>query len=559
VSRLVGYLPTYRLTDLPTVFSFFKRLWHGETEQVTTAAFIVAAASLISRIVGVLRDRILASTFGAGDVLDAYYAAFKIPDFLYNLVILGALSAAFIPVFTEYLEVKGKEEAWRLAEKILSLVGAVMIVASCALFFTLPSLMPLIAPGFAGEKLDLAIRLSRIMLISTTFLALSAVMGGILQSTRRFVAFSLAPVLYNLGIVAGAVFLVPWLGPVGLGWGVAMGAFLHFFAQSTVVISLGLKRLPRPSFDHEGVQRILRLMAPRTMGLAVSQVNLTVILAIASTLAVGSVAVLNLAMNLQAVPIGIFGISFAVAAFPALSRAVGAGQKQDFQEMIGSTTRKIVFFVLPASVALLILRAQIVRLLLGDGAFDWNDTIRTADTLGVFALSAVAQAVTPLLFRGFYALQDTRTALWISIVIEGTNIIAALLLMRVYGITGLAAAFTFSAWIGVGLLWWRLRARQGRLGTKKVWSSFWKILTASFVMAGAMIPVRNLIGTVYPLRTFFQVLLQAGAASVAGLIAFYIVCKLMRSPELEEFQNALIRHVWKRDRLMEGAEEAQGR
>lgn len=543
------------------MFSFFRRLWHGETEQVTTAAFIVAAASLLSRVVGVIRDRILASTFGAGDVLDAYYAAFKIPDFLYNLVILGALSAAFIPVFTEYLETKDKEEAWRLAEKVLSLVGAVMIGASCILFFAMPSLMPVIAPGFEGEKMALAIHLSRIMLVSTTFLAFSAVMGGILQATRRFIAFSFAPVLYNLGIVAGAVFLVPWIGPAGLGWGVAFGAFLHFFAQSTVVLSLGLKQLPRPSFDHEGLRRILKLMAPRTMGLAVSQINLTIILAMASLLAVGSVTVLNLAMNLQAVPIGIFGISFAVAAFPSLARAAGSQDKESFRDVIGSTTRKIVFFVLPASIALLILRAQIVRLLLGDGIFNWNDTIRTADALGIFALSAVAQAVTPLLFRGFYAMQDTWTALWISVTIEVTNIVGAVILMRPFGILGLAAAFTISAWIGLMVLWWRLRARQGRLGTRAVWGSFFKILIASFIMAGAMIPVRNLIGTIYPLRSTWQVLLQAGAASIVGLVAFYIVCKLMRSPELEEFQSAIIRRVWrqKRDHLMEGAEEVQGR
>jgi putative peptidoglycan lipid II flippase len=541
------------------MFSFFRRLWHGETEQVTTAAFIVASASLISRVVGVVRDRILASTFGAGDTLDAYYAAFKVPDFLYNLVILGALSAAFIPVFTEYLETKSKEEAWRLAEKVLSVVGATMLVSSCALFFIMPQLMPIIAPGFTGEKLQLAVELSRIMLVSTTFLALSAVMGGILQATRRFVAFSLAPVMYNLGIVAGTVFLVPWIGPIGLGWGVALGAFMHFFAQSTVVISLGLKRIPRPSFEHEGLRRILKLMAPRTMGLAVSQINLTVILALASMLAVGSVAVLNLSMNLQSVPIGIFGISFAVAAFPSLARSAGTGDKDAFRDIIGSTTRKIVFFVLPTSIALLILRAQVVRLILGDGVFNWNDTIRTADTLGIFAVSAVAQAVTPLLFRAFYAMQDTWTALWMIICIELSNVVLAILLMRPFGLIGLAVAFTISSWLGVILLWWRLRASQGKLGTRTVWHSFSKTLIASFIMIGAMIPVRNLIGTIYPLRSTWQVLLQAGSASIVGIIVFYLACKLMRSSELEEFQSAIIRRVWKRDRLMEGAEEAQGR
>lgn len=541
------------------MLSFFRRLWHGETEQVTTAAMIVAIASLLSRVVGLIRDRILASTFGAGDVLDAYYAAFKVPDFLYNLVILGALSAAFIPVFTEYFETKGKEEAWRLAEKVLSVVGAVMLGACVILFFAMPSLMSIIAPGFEGEKLTLTIELSRIMLVSTTFLALSAVMGGILQSTRRFVAFSLAPVLYNFGIVVGVVFLVPWLGPMGLGWGVVFGAFLHFFAQSSVVLSMGLKHIPRPSFDHDGLRRILRLMAPRTMGLAVSQINLTVILAMASLLAVGSVTVLNLAMNLQTVPIGIFGISFAVAAFPSLSRAASTRDSDEFRDIIGSTTRKIIFFVLPASIAMLILRAQIVRILLGGEAFDWGDTIRTADMFGIFALSAVAQAVSPLLFRGFYALQDTWTAFWISVSIEASNIVLAIFLMKPFGIIGLAIAFSVSAWIGVVLLWFFLRRRQGKLGTREVWNSFFKVLAASFIMVGAMIPVRNLVGTIFTLRTFWEVLLQAGCASVVGIIVFYIACKLMRSPELEEFQSAIIRRVWRRGRLMEGAEEAQGR
>jgi putative peptidoglycan lipid II flippase len=541
------------------MFSFFRRFWNGETESVTTAALIVGAASLISRLVGVFRDRILASTFGAADTLDAYYAAFKIPDFLYNLVILGALSAAFIPVFTEYLESRQKNEAWRLAERMLSVVSAVMLAACAALFFLAPVLVPLTVPGFEGEKLAFTITLSRIMLVSTFFLALSGVMGGILQATRRFVAFSLAPVFYNLGIIAGVVFFVPNIGPAGLGWGVALGAFVHLAIQASVALKLGLERIPFPSFRHQGVRRILRLMAPRTMGLAVMQVNLVVLLAIASTLAVGSVAVFNLAMNLQSVPVGIFGISFAVAAFPALSRAAASKNAEKFRGAFGAAARKIVFLVLPATALMLLLRAQIVRLILGQGKFDWDDTVRTANVLAIFAISLVAQALVPLLARSFYALQNTWTPLWIGAIAEGTNIVLALLLVGPYGLNGLVFAFTIAAWLSLILFWWRLRASQGRLGTAEVWDSFKRIAAACFIMAGVALSVRIAIGTIYPLRTFWQVALQAGASAAAGLLAFWIICRLLKSKELDEFQRAFVRRFWKRGMVLEGAEEAQGR
>ena len=541
------------------MFSLFKRFWNSETDNVTTAALIVGAASFVSRIVGVVRDRILASTFGAGDVLDAYYAAFKIPDFLYNLVILGALSAAFIPVFTEYLEKKDRHEAWRLAERVLSIVAGVMIVSSIVLFFFMPSLMHLIAPGFSGEKYLLTLQLSRIMLLSTSVLALSAVMGGILQATRRFIAFSLAPVFYNIGIIFGILILVPNIGPAGLGWGVVLGALLHFATQAGVAMRMGLERIPFPSFRHEGVRRILTLMAPRTMGLAVMQVNLVVILALATTLASGSVAVMNLAMNLQAVPIGIFGISFAVAAFPALSRAAGRGDKESFREAFGSTARKIVFLVLPVATLMLILRAQIVRLILGEGHFDWDDTIRTADALAIFGFSMIAQAIVPLLSRGFYALQNTWTPLWIGIASEGANIVLAFALVGTYGLYGLVFAFSIAAWISLFLLWWRLRAQQGSLGTAEVWRSFLRTMAACFILAGVALPVRIWIGTLFPLRATWQVLLQGGLASIVGLVAFYLASRIMRSRELDEFQRALVRKFWKKNVLIEGAEEAQGR
>jgi putative peptidoglycan lipid II flippase len=540
------------------MFRFIQRLWHGETDSVTTAAFIVGAASLASRLVGVLRDRVLASTFGAGDTLDAYYAAFRVPDFLYNLVILGALSAAFIPVFTEYLEKKERGEAWRLAERVLSVVGAVMATLCVILFFAAPALIPFTVPGFTGEKLALTISLARVMFLSTFFLALSAVMGGVLQATRRFVAFSLAPVFYNIGIIVGVVILVPNFGPIGLAWGVVAGAALHLLTQASVALKIGLERVPVPSFRHEGVRRILALMAPRTAGLAVTQVNLVILLAIASTLSVGSVAVLNLATNLQTVPVGIIAISFAVAAFPSLARASTAGSKKEFKEVLGSTARKIIFLIVPATAAFLILRAQIVRLILGEGAFDWDDTIRTANVLGIMASSLLAQSLAPLLARAFYALQDTWTPLWIGLAAEASNLVLAFALKDTFGILGLATAFSVSAWVSVFLMWVRLRSKQGSLGTREVWDSSVRTFVATLAFCAVAIPVRIWLGTLFDLRTVWQVALQLGVSVFAGLVAFIAVAALLKSQELNEFRDAAARQLWKKARMSEGAEQAQG-
>ncbi len=541
------------------MISFFRRLWNGETEHVTTAAIIVSVASLVAQLTALVRERMLASTFGAGDVLDVYYAAFKIPDFLYNLVILGALSAAFIPVFTEYLVTKEKKAAWELAGQVLSVILVAMLVGCAAIFIAAPMIVPWIAPGFTGAKLAMTIQMTRIMLGSTFTLALSAVMGGVLQSTRRFFVFSIAPVLYNVGIILGAVCLVPLMGPIGLGVGVVLGAVFHFLVQASVAIRLGLRRIPWPSLKPDGVRRILKLMAPRTLGLAVTQINLTIILALASALTAGSVAVLNFAMNLESVPLSIFGIPFALAAFPAMSRAFGRKDEKEFLDVFGGAVRKVIFFIVPSAIGFIILRAQAVRLVLGDGRFDWTATIRTADALAIFALSLPAQSITPLLSRAFYAMQKTWTPLWIGLISEATCAVFAFVLVRPFGLPGLIAAYSIAAWVGMVISWIVLRAIRGKLGTRMVWISFLRTLTACFIMAGAIIPVRNFIGMVYPLERVWQIAIQTVASIATGVVVFYLAMRMMKSPELAEFQGAFIAKLFKRGpAVSEGAEAARG-
>lgn len=539
------------------MLKFIKRLWNGETDGLTAAAFLIGAASLASRLFGILRDRILASSFGAGDLLDAYYAAFRIPDTLYNLIIIGALSAGFIPVFTEWYERKGRDDAFRLAEKVLSVILATLTAAVVILFVAAPILVPLIAPGFAGEKLETTIWLTRLMLISPVFLGMSAVMGGILQSRRRFLAFSLAPVLYNIGIIFGAWFLAPHLGVYGVGIGVILGAFLHFITQASVAFSLGLRRLPRPDFKDAGIRRIIKLMIPRTLGLAVTQLNLIVILALASTVGVGSVAVFQLAQNLQSFPLGLFGISFAIAAFPLMAEAAGRKDDEAYKDALGNASRKIFFLMIPTMALFILLRAQIVRIILGEGFFDWDDTIRTADVLGWFAVSLFAQGLVPLFMRAFYALQEVKTPILITAGAEIFSIILALLLKGPFGIAGLAMAFSASAAIQIFLLALHLRKRKGALGEGEFALSALKVVAATFALCAVAFPIRQLVGTIYPLRTFLQVFMQALLSTLGGLSAFLVVAWLLRSPELEEMAHAVKRRLWRKVDLTEGVEEAK--
>jgi putative peptidoglycan lipid II flippase len=541
------------------MLKLIKKIWKVETPNVTSAALLLGLASLASRLVGLIRDRMLASSFGAGDALDAYYAAFRLPDFFYQLIVLGAITAGFIPVFTEYLERKGSDEAKALASKVFSTI-MIILVGACIVFAIFADvLVPFTVPGFTGDKLITTIQLSRILLISTVLLGMSAVMGGILQSMRRFVAFAFAPVLYNFGIIAGIVFLVPIYGVAGIAWGVVIGAFLHLIIQAVVAMPLGMGKFQKPTFKDKGVAQILKLTLPRVGALAAMQVNLIVLIAFASSLESGSVAIFNLANNLQYVPIGLIGISFAVASFPAFSKLAATNDMEGLRQTFLSTTRKVFFLIIPATAITLLLRAQIVRILYGAGEFDWADTIRTADVLAMFALSLLAQSAAPLLTRVFYALKDSKTPFIVAAISMTLNIVVAYLFKDRFGVTGLAAAFSIGAFVQFGLLWYLLRKRLGgHLEGKELTISLSKTLLASLALFGFGWLARQYVGTVFPLRTFLQVVLQAGAATVAGIFAFSVLATLLKVQEFHEFIAAMKSKLLRKAKLSEGMDQSQG-
>ncbi|MCK4892178.1 MAG: murein biosynthesis integral membrane protein MurJ, partial [Candidatus Pacebacteria bacterium] len=362
-----------------------KRLINGKTRSITAAALILAVASLTSKLLGLYRDRILLGNFGLGSDLDIYYAAFRIPDFVFNIVVLGALSAGFIPVFTKLVSQKKKEEAFRTANAVLNLIFTVLLfLCLIGIIFT-PNLINFLAIGFDADKKETTVMLTRIMFLSPIFLLLSSVTGGILQSYKRFFIYSLSPIMYNIGIIIGVIYFSRWWGLAGLAWGVALGSFMHFAIQIPIVRRLGFSYQWIIDLKDKGVRRIIKMMIPRTLTLVTVQINLIIITVIASTLAEGSLTVFNIANNLQSFPLGLFAISFAIASFPTLSALSSEENRKEFAKNLTITARQILFFIIPVSILLIVLRAQIVRVIYGTGKIGWEETILLFDVLAIFS------------------------------------------------------------------------------------------------------------------------------------------------------------------------------
>ncbi len=515
---------------------------------VGSAALLIAFAGIASRFLGLVRDRVLASHFGAGDVLDAYYTAFRLPDLIYGFLVLGALSAAFVPVFTELMSHEKKEEAWKLTSGVLHTTLLSLTCFSILGIIFAPGLTAFLAPGFSPEKQLLTTQLTRIMLLSPIFLSVSAVFGGVLVSFKQFAAYSFAPVFYNVGIIFGALFLTTPIGPMGLAWGVVVGSFFHMMVQYPT--------LRRAGFRYQGaffsawkdvqVRRVLKLMIPRSLGMAVNQVSLLVMTVFASTLVSGSLTSFTLANNIQSVPLGLFGIAFSLAAFPALSLFAAKKNDKDFFSIFAETAKRILFFVVPLSIFMIIFRAQCVRVILGSGHFDWQDTITTFEVLKFLAISLFAQSLIPLFARAFFALQNTKTPLYVALVSEGVHIVLIPILLPHYAIQGLAIAFSISSILNFSLLYYFLRRELSFWDNTVILLPVGKILLAS-LLAGLVAQIsKSLFAlTTNELDTFLEVFLQLVSGLVIGGGAFILFSYWFKIEELERVRRFFICKVFR--------------
>lgn len=510
-----------------------KKLVSAKTKTITGAALVLAAASFLSRIIGVIRDRIFADQFGAGAALDIYYAAFRIPDLVYNLLIVGALSAGFIPVFTTIWQ-KNKDRAWKLTNDLINTLALLLVLLSLVLYITMPWLTELVVPGFTQEQTEQTVLLSRIMLLSPLLLGLSGIASGVLQSLKHFFIYSLTPIFYNVGIIIGAIFFVPQWGLEGLAYGVVLGATLHLAIQLPTLWQQGFGYKLQLDYKSKDLYEIARLMIPRTLTLATTQINLIVITILASTLTVGSLTIFNFANNLQYFPVGIVGVSFALAAFPTLSDMFARNDRHAFIDHLANTIRQILFFIIPLTIVFLLLRAQIVRVVLGSGKFDWPATIATANALALFALSFFAQCLIPLLTRAFYAMHDTWKPLIISFVSVLINIIGALTLKDILGVPGLALAFSIAAVFQLLVLWFTLRQRIQKLNAQDIFTSFSKIAIAAIAMAVSMQLLKAPIAATVDMTRFWGIFTQGAIVGIAGLLIYAVILYFLRSAEMME-------------------------
>ncbi len=516
-----------------------KRLFFQATNSVVSAAAIVAVFSVLSRLAGFIRDRILAGMFGAGDTLDVYFAAFRVPDLLFQLIMVGALSASFIPIFTKHFA-EDQAKAWKYTSYTLNIfVFFFAVVALLGVIFS-KELAVLVVPGFNPEKQAAVAATSSVIFLGQIFFAISMVFGSVLQSTKRFLLYSVAPIVYNLGIIGGALFLVPTFGPIGLALGTVLGAATHALVQSAGVYGLGYKYQIIAKLDRD-ILVTLREMVPRMLGLAVNQLNFLVMTTFASLLEGGSVTVLQFAYNLNFFVVGVIGVSYAVAAFPTFCENVNAQASERLRDALSGTIRQVMFFVIPATVIFLLLRAQIVRLVFGAGIFDWPATIATADALALFAISFFAQCLIFILVRAFFAHHDTWRPFFIGLVAAIMNIGLGYYLLPTYGVPGLTLAFSLASMLQLALLWVFLRGKIGSLHEGHILRSTLILSLAGIVCAVVTQSMKfeyiKLFGG--QLTTFGAVLGQLLFASIIGGLVYLGAAFILKSPEVLEFSRGL--------------------
>ncbi|MFC1711614.1 murein biosynthesis integral membrane protein MurJ [Patescibacteria group bacterium] len=451
---------------------------------ILSAAIILMIMILASGILGLVRDRLLAGNFfSAGQQwqLDIYFASFRIPDIIFQILVLGTLSAAFIPVFSEYL-VKDEKEAYYLASSILNIGLVIYLVLGSIVFFFARPLANLITHSLEPHQLDLMVNLMRLLLVSQAFFLVSNFLTGILQSNQRFLLPAFSSVLYNLGIILGIKFFSPLVGIYGPVLGVVVGAFLHGIVQLPLVKSLGFNYKLVFDFQHKGVKKIAKLMVPRTISFALDQVSLSVNVFIATALAAGSLSIYNFAQHLSNLPVGLFGLTIGQAALPALAREVSR-DKKNFRILFISSFHQILFLALPASIILLVLRIPAVRLAFGAKAFPWEATLLTGKVVGFLSLSIFAQGIIELLIRTFYAFQDTKTPLVLKSIVVVVNVLLSFVFVFKlgFGIVGLAAATTLTFFLHAFLLFIFLESKVGLIFKKEVFMPVAKMALATFL------------------------------------------------------------------------------
>jgi len=521
-----------------------KKLLNGQSKTITSAAILLGVASLASKALGFVKLRLLSTVFTA-PITDTFFVAVKAPDFVFNLLVLGAISSSFIPIFVSYLNKKDIQDGWDFVNGVLNFLLISTATISVVFIIFAPSITKILAPGIAidPERFRLTVSLTRILFLSPIIFAASSVMGGILRSFKRFLLYAVAPIFYNVGIIIGIVFLSKYWGMFGVAIGAIIGASLHFLIQFIGAIALGFKFKFVFPFKHKGVRKLTKLMIPHIMGIATNQVNILVFTFLSSRLLQGDITIFNYANIIQNLPIGLFSISLALAAFPTMASLASQKRGEEFAKTFSDTARQILFWIIPTSAIIFALRAQLVRVIVGSKNFPWEATVATYQTLGYFAIGMFAVGLLPLLSRAFYAMNDTMTPFLAGLASVVASIVGGFYLSNKLGVVGLGIAFVIAAIINILILITLLKLRLKDIKMGEVIKMLTKILPATAIMLIVMQTVKYWVAPQIDMQTFSGIIYQSSLAGIAGIAVYCCICLVLKCEEMITFLQALGRRI----------------
>jgi putative peptidoglycan lipid II flippase len=526
----------------------------GAASTLARSAASAGAATMASRLLGLVRDQVLAFYFGAGDAMDAYRVAFRVPNLLRDLFAEGAMSAAFVPTFTRYLTTDGKEAAWRLAN---NLINALVLVTGLLVVLGIVFAWPLVS-AFAGSyaatpgKLELTVTLARLMLPTLTLIAVAAALMGMLNSLRHFFVPALSPAMFNVVTIVSAVAFVPLAPALGLepimviALGTVLGGVAQVAVQWPTLRREGFTYRPLLRWSDPGLRRILVLMGPGTIGLAATQVNLLVNTTLATGQGTGAVSALEYAFRLMYLPIGLFGVSIATAVLPTVSRHVTAHDTGGARDTVANGLSLMLMLNVPATVGLMALAVPIVRLIFERGAFTPDATLATAAALQFYAIGLAGYSVVRIASPTFYALGRNRIPVVVSVITVLINAGLNIALVRVLGFRGLALGTSIAALFNAITLFVMLRRQLGGLNDGRLAASFVRIVVASAAMGLAAVAIDRTLESQMPGSAVPLQLARVGLTIGSALIVLAAASWLLRIREFKEGMTLVARRLRRR-------------
>ena len=502
------------------------------TNSLARAGLIVSSAFLVSRVLGYVRVIVIANAFPSTE-LDAFFAAFRIPDLIFQLVAAGALSSALITIVSGLFVANEHARAWRVVSTVINLMLIGLIVLAVALFILAPVIVPIITPGFEGAKLDRTIELTRIMLLSPIFLAMGAVATSVLNAGGRFAASAIAPVVYNLAIIGGALILGPRFGVEGLALSVVAGSMGHLLVQLRPLSRMGFRYDARIESDDPQARKALLLMAPRALGLGVTQITFIVVTALASLLGDGAVSDFNFAFALLQIPLGIIGVPLGIVVLPSLSRDAAVGHEEAFASLLTRALRLLIYVMVPIAILTAVIRQPVVDSLFGGGHIRPADLDLIAVTLVAFSIGLTAHALIAVLARAFYARQDTVTPVAAAVGAVAINCTLAVILVEPLGLPGIALAIAIAAWLEALVLLAILYRRLPHFAVSGLARVGLEAVVGSVIAGVIAVPVLSALSAALGAEPGRIVLLvEAAVVSLLFGAVYALVSLVLRIPEL---------------------------